>query len=470
MKLSLLNTFTFFHLFSASFAQQPSVFDKIDSSVSRHMSINHIPGLALAIIKNGQIEKQGYYGTSDLESNTIIDENTQFEIASMTKQITCAGILLLQEDGLVSIKDKLSKYLTNLPPSWKEISIEQLMNHTSGLRDDWDEPTDYFQINNSTVKMSAAQQKHPLLFKPGNGFQYSSGPFFLGLVIEKVTGSHYSVFLKQRIFDKLKMMHTGVYDSTSLSEHLAKGYRWSKDKYEAGVDIPASAESRADVGLITTLDDMIKWSFALNDSRLLKPESLRFMFSPGKLSMGNSIPYGYGWYIYFFRKQVIYEHGGAFRTGFNSRISRFPDSKVEIIILSNKWKANISDLTYELAAIFDTTFRKISETKHNYSSSKTKNAAINALLFKLSLQKFSNGQLYQHVNISGFDPVELKEILKGFQKAEYIGTDYYHAKPIKIYNSKVAEVLYYKILADNTTYWSFAYDPKGKLVSVNLED
>jgi CubicO group peptidase (beta-lactamase class C family) len=470
MKSCLLNTCIILFLFSTSYAQQPSEFNKVDSIVSRHMTINHIPGLALAIIKNGKIEKKGFYGTSDIEANTKVDDNTIFEIASMTKQITCAGILLLQEDGMLSVKDKLSKYLPNLPSLWKEITIEQLMNHTSGLRDDWDEPTSYFLTNNSNEKMSSAQQKYPLLFEPGKGFQYSSGPFFLGLVIEKIIGTHYSFFLKQRIFDKLKMLNTNVYDSTSFTKHLAKGYNWNNDKYEAGIDIPAAAESRADVGLITTLDDMIKWSLALNDTCLLNSQSLKFMFSSGNLIMGNSIPYGCGWYIYFFRNQLIYEHGGAFRTGFNSRISKFPNSKVEIIILSNKWKAKLSDLTYNLATLYDSDFKRITELKHTNSGTNKRDFEIRELLYDLSIKKFNSGQLYRNVNISGFDPNELKELLKGFKEIECIGTKFYTSKTLELYGSKVTEILYYKISADNTTYWSFAYDNRGKLVFVNMED
>jgi CubicO group peptidase (beta-lactamase class C family) len=434
------------------------------------MTANNIPGLALAIIKHGKIEEKGFYGTSDIESNTKVDDNTVFEIASMTKQITCAGILLLQEDGLLSVNDKLSKYFIDLPITWRKMTIEQLMNHTSGLRDDWDESTAYFQTNNSDEKMSSTQQKYPLLFEPGKGFQYSSGPFFLGLVIEKITGAHYSFFLKQRIFDKLKMFNTNVYDSTSLPKHLAKGYRWNNEKYEAGSDIPAAAESRADVGLITTLDDMIKWSLALNDTRLLNSQSLKFMFSSGKLKMGNSIPYGCGWYIYFFRNILIYEHGGAFRTGFNSRISKFPNSMVEIIILCNKWKANLSDLTYDLVTLYDSNFKRITEIKYTNAGPRKRDSEIRELLFNLSIKKFNSGELYRNVNVSGFDPDELKELLKGFKEIECIGTKNYTSKLLKLYGSKVTEVLYYKISADNTTYWSFAYDNKGKLVAVNIED
>lgn len=465
-----LNTCIILLLLSTAKAQQPLELDKVDSIVNRHMTTNHIPGLALAILKNGEIVKKGFYGFSDIELNTKVDNRTVFEIASITKQITCAGILLLQEDGLLSVNDKLSKYLNDVPISWEKMTIEQLMNHTSGLRDDWDEPTSYFLTHNSDEKMTKAQQQYPLLFAPGQGFQYSSGPFFLGLVIQKITGSHYATFLKKRIFDKLGMNNTSVYDSASFPKNMSKGYWWLKGKYEQGIDIPSAAESRADVGLITTLDDMIKWTLALSDNTLLKSESLGFMFTPGKIKSGNTIPYGYGWYIYFFRNQLIYEHGGAFRTGFNSRITKIPNSKIEIIILSNKWKANLSDLTYQLTTCYDSTFMRISEVKHIMPTSKKRDAQINALLFNLSAEKFNGGQLYRNVNISGFDPKELKELFKGFKKAECIGMNIHKPNTLKLFNSKVTEVFYYKILADSITYWSFAYDDNGELVSVNLED
>jgi CubicO group peptidase (beta-lactamase class C family) len=457
-------------LFSTSYSQHSLEPSKIDSIATRHMAKNHIPGLALAIIKKGNVEKIGYYGISDIEANTKVDDNTVFEIASMTKQFTCAAILLLQEDGELSIKDKFSKYFPGVISAWKDITIEQLMNHTSGLRDDWDEPTSYFQLNNSEEKMSSAQQAHPLLFDPGTGFQYSSGPFFLGLLIGKITGKHYSSFLKERIFDKLGMLHTSVYDSTSLPVHLAKGYRWENGKYLAGVDIPAIAESRADVGLITTVNDMIKWSLSLNDNRLLNDESLRFMFSPGKLKTGKYIPYSAGWYISFFRGQRIYEHGGAFRTGFNSTISKFANSKTEIIILCNKWKAGLSDLAYELATLYDHDFSKVSEIKNMNHTPDSKDGEIKELLHDLSVRKYDIKNLYKNVNASGYDPDELRDLLKGFSRIECIGKKFYPSKSFELFGSRLAEVLFYKAIGDVVTYWSFAYDEKGKLICVNPED
>ncbi len=434
------------------------------------MDEKHIPGLTLAVIKNGQVIKKSSYGVSNIEYNIPVTDNTVFEIASMTKQITCAAILLLQEDGKLSVHDLLSKYLSNLPLTWRDITLEQLMNHTSGLRDDWDEPTSYFFRNNTDEKMLDAQKQMPLFFKPGEGFNYSSGPFFLGLVIEKITGRNYSYFLKDRIFKPLEMSSTCVYDSTSLTNNLATGYHWNNNKYEIGIDIPSAAEARADVGILTTIDDMIKWNNALNDNNFLKVESKQAMFTAGKLKTGIVIPYGYGWYIYYYRNKVLFEHGGAFRTGFNSRITKIPETGLDIIVLCNKWKSDLSDLTYQLASYYDKTFKKISEVKKEKSKADYKTKGIENLFHDLSIKKYNRGQLYQQINISGFDPDELEDLLRGFKKTVLLGKVFLKSNPRQLFGTSITEVFYYKIEADKPSYWSFAYNANGKLICANLED
>ena len=457
-------------LVNCGYSQRSTKFSQLDSLVTKHMSENHVPGLALAIVKNGRVIKKEFYGTSNIEKDIPVSNSTVFEIASMTKQITCAAILLLQESGRLSVKDFLSKYLSNLPPTWKDITLEELMNHTSGIRDDWDEPTSYFFQNYTDVKMVEAQKKYPLYFKPGEGFNYSSGPFFLGLIIEKITKRHFSFFFKENIFNPLQMFSTSVYDSTSIPANLAIGYRWNNSKLEEGIDIPPSAESRADVGILTTIDDMIKWNNALNDTRLLRKESIQAMFEPGKLKDGHYIPYGYGWYIYYFRNKLIFEHGGAFRTGFNSRISKFLNSDLDIIILSNKWKAGLSDLTYELAYYYNHEFKRISTLQKETDEINNETKEVEKLFYDLSVKKFNRGQLYRQINISGFDPGELEDMFKGFKKVESIGKLTLQPKSLKLYGSKITKVLYFKIISDNPTYWSLTYNVSGKLVSANLED
>ncbi len=452
-----------------SFSRQQKQIGTIDSIVHDHMKIKHIPGLSIAIIKNNEVVKKGYYGNDNLEERTRVSRQTTFEIASMTKQITAAAILLLQEDGKLSVKDKLSKYLNDIPETWKDITIENLMNHTSGLRDDWNEPTDYFIQNDSYEKMAIAQQKMPLLFNPGEGFNYSSGPFFLGLVIKNITGKHYSYFLRNRIFLPLEMNSTFVY-STDSTNNLAIGYKWNSSGYLKGTYIPPSAESRADVGVVTTLDDMIKWNAALKGPQLLNSQSLNQMFSTGKLKSGQSIPYGYGWYNYYYRNKLMYVHGGAFRTGFNSRITIFPDEKLEIIILCNLWDANLSALTAEIAAKYISEYGKVSLLSTKPDKDKFRTQEFELLFTDLATKKYNIGELYQKINCSGFDIDELEEILKGFRKLEYIDMISFGSNPKTIYDTKIAKILYYKAIGDEITYWSFAISSSNKLIFITIED
>jgi CubicO group peptidase (beta-lactamase class C family) len=152
---------------------------------------------------------------SNIEHGTSVNNHTVFEIASMTKQFTCAAILLLEQEGKLSLTDKLSKYIA-VPSGWNNITLYQLMNHTAGLKDDWNESTSYFLENHTDSKMLLAQQKQQLFFKHGEGHNYSSAPFFLGLVIEKITGKHYSNFLQERIFLPLNRSCTSVYNDSTL--------------------------------------------------------------------------------------------------------------------------------------------------------------------------------------------------------------------------------------------------------------
>jgi len=442
--------------------------DKIDSFIREKMKDRHIPGLAFAVIKDNQVIQKSVYGISNIEQSTPVSEHTVFEIASMTKQFTCAAILLLEQDGKLSLSDKLSKYIT-VPDNWSNITLYQLMNHTAGLYDDWVEPTSYFLENPTDSKMLLAQQKQKLLFNPGEGHNYSSGPFFLGLVIEKITGKHYSFFLKERIFLPLKMTCTSIFNDSTIVPGRAAGYWWKNNKLQNGVDLPQAAESRADVGAISCIDDMIKWSMALKDTKLLTKISLHKMFTPGKLNNGKYIPYGLGWYIYPLRGKVIYEHGGAFRTGFNSRIIFFPEENVELIVLCNLWRSGLASISYNLANYYMYDFKLVSPTHQVEDNAKLRNA------FEELFQRFANrlvnqSELYKLVNISGFEVDELADLLKGFKSLRLIDVMNLKPKPIKLYEKEISQIYFYQSVADNPSIWSFHLTSTKELVLINLEE
>lgn len=450
----------------SSVGQHP---DKIDSFITDKIKERHIPGFAFAVIKNNQVIRKSVYGMSNIEQGSLVNPHTVFEIASMTKQFTCAAILLLEQDRKLALTDKLSKYITDLPIDWNCITLYQLMNHTAGLKDDWDEPTSYFLENHTDSKMLLAQQKQKLFFEPGEGHNYSSGPFFLGLVIEKITGKHYSKFLQERIFLPLNMTCTSVFNDSTIVAHRASGYWWKNNKIQNGVDIPQAAESRADVGIISCIEDMIKWSMALKDTNLLNQESLQKMFIPGMLNNGSFIPYGLGWYIYPFRGKLIYEHGGAFRTGFTSRIIFFPEENIEMIFLCNLWRSGLASIAYDLANYYIPDFKVVAKRTGTKYDPKLTNR-FEEIFQQLAKGSIGRNELYKQVNISGFDPDELVELLKGFKSFQLLNVKLLKSKPIKLYGKEISEIYFYQALADKTTTWSFHLTRAKELVSINIEE
>ncbi len=198
---------------------------RIDSAVRAEMEARHIPGLQVAVIKFGLVLKKGNYGYANLEDRTPVTDSTLFSIASMSKAFTCAGILLLMEDGKLNIDDSVGKYFDSLPSSWAGITLRRLMNHTAGLRDDWDEDDNFFYTNKSDSAFFAALKTAPLKFQPGEGWSYGCGPFILGMIIAKVSGESYPEFMKHRIFDKLGMNNSRIDDPEAIIPNKAAGYR-----------------------------------------------------------------------------------------------------------------------------------------------------------------------------------------------------------------------------------------------------
>ncbi len=182
-------------IFKNAFPQAQYVSFRIDSAVRAAIEARQIPGLQIAVVKYGLILKKGNYGFANLEDRVPVTDSTIFSIASMSKSFTCAGILLLMEDGKLSLDDSVGKYMDSLPDSWRDITFRQLMNHTAGLWDDWENEDDnFFYTKTTDSAFLAAFKNSPLKFQPGQGFSYSCGPFILGLIIARVSGEILSGF------------------------------------------------------------------------------------------------------------------------------------------------------------------------------------------------------------------------------------------------------------------------------------
>jgi D-alanyl-D-alanine carboxypeptidase len=310
--------------------------DAIDDYVRAEMERRHIPGLSLAVVRNGTVVKLGHYGLADVELNVPVTDDTKFEIASMTKQFTNAAILLLAEEGKLALDDPVARFLSDAPPSWKGITIRQLMNHTAGVRDDWDEDTAFFLRNQTNEDFLKALYAFPLKFAPGQGWAYSAGPFVLGLVIEKISGRPYSEFMHERVFAPLEMTSTSVNDVFAVLPRRASGYRWIGDTLTRGGPISPAAHARGDVGIVTTAADLAKWDAALNTTKLLSRSSLEVMFTPATINNRIETGSALGWFVLPWRGDRLVMHSGSFRTGFGSTHNRYVDRGLTVIVLMNQ--------------------------------------------------------------------------------------------------------------------------------------
>jgi CubicO group peptidase (beta-lactamase class C family) len=296
------------------------------------MQKRRIPGLALAVVKNGVVVKTHGYGIANLETDTPVTPETVFELASITKQFTAAAIMLLVEDVRVGLDDRISKYLDDTPSAWEKITVRHLLTHTSGLPtigNDFKGLVWTFRV--STADMYAAARRDPLEFTAGDKWQYSDvGYFLLGMIIESASGRKYGEFMTERIFRPLGMTATTIMNQRAIIKHRARGYTLFNGEL-INIRRDVQIELPSHVGIFSTVLDLAKWDAALYSQKLLKQSSLAQMWTPVSLNNGKTYPYGFGWEVKEQRGHRIVGHTG--QTG--TEMTRFPDDSLTIIILTN---------------------------------------------------------------------------------------------------------------------------------------
>ena len=332
--------------------KEDALSDRADKLVQDEMYNEQIPGLALAVVKDGRILKARAYGFADVDSKVPATTDTVFRIASVSKQFVATAIMMLVEEGKLSLDDPVSKYLDGTPRRWKKITIQHLLTHTSGIPDflnediSVDASPDAF--DQSVFKALARRSLH---FAPGDAWRYSNSNYhLLGMIIRKITGERYGDFLRERIFEPLGMTRTVVSPGNGIYPGLASGYKWDKGLHP-GDDIAPSIKAYAGGGILSTILDMAKWDAALYTDRLVKKSSLQQMWTPVRLNDGMTWRYGFGWAVGRINDHLIVSHTGNF-TGFSSAIERALDDRLTVIILANRFDAAVGLLVPKIARIY----------------------------------------------------------------------------------------------------------------------
>ena len=326
----------------------------IDSFVEAEMRRQRIPGVALAVVRDAQMIVERGYGLANIEHRVAVKPDTVFQSGSIGKQFTAAAVLMLAEDGKLSLDDPLTKFLPDTPASWNGISVRHLLNHTSGMAD----YPDSFELrrDHSEDELLAMIKTAPLAFAPGERWSYSNlGYVTLGILIRKLSGEFYGDVLRKRIFDPLGMGTARVISESDIVPNRAAGYRLVRGALANHEWVAPSVNTTADGSLYLTVVDMAKWDAALNGASLLAPASLERMWAPARLNDGRTHPYGFGWHTGRVHGHRVAFHGGAWQ-GFQSFVVRFLDRRLTIVVFSNLRQAHASRLARGIAAVFHPEF------------------------------------------------------------------------------------------------------------------
>ena len=321
----------------------PQQITAIDQFVASQMKNRQIPGIAVGVYSRGQILLAKGYGMSDVELSVPVKPETVFQSGSVGKQFASAAIMMLVEEGKISLDDSIVKYFPKAPESWKPIQVKNLLSHTSGLAE-YESPNRtgpkgpfYLRLDFTEDELVEKVEALPIDFKVGEQWDYRNTNYLLlGIIIHKVTGKFYADFLQERIFKPLGMTSTRLISEADIIPNRASGYELHHGELKNQEWVSPTFNSTADGTLYFNVLDIAKWDAALYGTTLLKQSSLDRMWTVYPLNDGKPNPanYGFGWMMEPMNGHRTTQHGGAWQ-GFTCYILRYPDDNLSVAVLAN---------------------------------------------------------------------------------------------------------------------------------------
>lgn len=299
------------------------------------MQSDHSPALAVCVIQHGRVLVDRAYGTSDLENDVPATNETEFSMASITKQLTSAAILQLADRGRLQLDDDLSLFVSGFPKD-RGITIRRLLNHTAGIHNINSLPSYWAQSGQQTTPeaLIAFFRDLPLDFAPGTDYRYSnSGYILLGAVIEKASGQPYATYVKTNLIDPLHLEGM-VYGGTSnLIRHRAHGYRYTGSGF-VNAEHYDDSQAFSMGGFLSTARDLARWTSALHDQQVLSATEYREMITPAVLPDGEILTYGDGVELGRIDNRHLLSHAGG-GVGFMSQAIFLREEDLTIVVMSN---------------------------------------------------------------------------------------------------------------------------------------
>lgn len=349
MKQSILAAL-FFNVSILGFSQTAEQSKTIDSYIKNVIQVNEIPGMAVGIVKNDKVTFQQYYGRENLESNKKVDSRSMFRIYSNTKLMSNIGLFKLVEEGKLSVEDKISKYIDNLPKTWQNIQVKNLLSHSSGLPDmaDVKDLPEKATFNEVIKRLS----NEKIEFEAGDHYRYNQTNYMLiSMIIEKITGKTFEEYILENQFPESR--NQVVFSSNSvekITNRVGKyNYNPEKKLYEKLTEV-SGVRSHSANGFAVTLPAFLQWSIHFSKNDFLKPETQKMMWKPFNYK-NNDWEFGHGWEITDNNKTKSYGFSG----GNVSAYSIFPDKNMSIIVMynANKGFPVMYQMVNHIAGIID---------------------------------------------------------------------------------------------------------------------
>jgi D-alanyl-D-alanine carboxypeptidase len=311
----------------------PLLGDSLDDRVRAQMQWQRIPGLSLAVMKQGKVLVSRGYGLANVETQTAATADTVYKIGSLGKPFVAAAVMVLVQDGKLALTDPVRKHIPDAPESWRNITIRNLLEHTSGLVREFP-AFDPYKVQ-PEAELIASTYALPLRFEPGSKWEYSNvGYYVLAEIIRKTSGEEWSSFIARRVFAPAGMKATRP-TTREIVPNRARGYETRGGRLQNAEDWLAVRPSGA---FLSTVNDFAKW-----DAALYADGMFRQMWTAGAHK-----PYGFGWFVDTMNGHRHIHHDGGV-PGFVAEFHRFPDDGISVVVLANIGDRDLSDLALQVA-------------------------------------------------------------------------------------------------------------------------